>query len=588
MATAPITVGLPDSPVWAPQAHSWNMSVPEQIRVSYARATALAKHVDMTIKDIMELSPKFWKFHSDYVITADSAVSVILTIHWNLCMGTIASYPIGHPALESILRELQQFDPVGEFMLTEVGHGLDARNIETTATLNQDGSFDLHTPVSHAAKVMPPTTPYAGMARLAVVFAQLIVEGEQRSVRPFVARINTADGAMVLGIVSRLLPARPGPKPVDHAVTTFHHVRLEPWALLGGLVGSEDPRKDLFRHIQRVTVGTLSLSLTHIPLLRLMAYIAARTHHQLLDTVFANTDSADIRLRARGLWPADLSVLRQTESAGQIWVSLCFQADRIFCGVTLYNEMIERCGWQGLYGHNQMIEMAMCIRGNSVAEGDKLVPCIRLVSELLLNRYELPKPRNPKGLLAQHEASLWKKASRASKKIMVVTGSNRSEAFNQLLLPQCTNLVKAVGHRMAYEAAEASNTVSTEILELFETSCILQDSSWYVEHKKLTMSRMHKRHAEALKALLPKFDMMLEQTRAAPWVTAPILKEADWDDFIEGLPTFSNKGEIPSVILQEPSTPESEVTLRENSLDSQTVANVLSSKIRQSPEVHNF
>lgn len=37
-------------------------------------------------------------------------------------------------------------------MLTEVGHGLDARNLETTATLLPNGDFDLHTPNSNAAK----------------------------------------------------------------------------------------------------------------------------------------------------------------------------------------------------------------------------------------------------------------------------------------------------------------------------------------------------------------------------------------------------------------------------------------------------
>ena len=37
-------------------------------------------------------------------------------------------------------------------MLTELGHGLDARNLETTATLLPDGRFELHTPCPNAAK----------------------------------------------------------------------------------------------------------------------------------------------------------------------------------------------------------------------------------------------------------------------------------------------------------------------------------------------------------------------------------------------------------------------------------------------------
>lgn len=37
-------------------------------------------------------------------------------------------------------------------MLTELDHGLDAKNLETTATLQSDGSFVLHTPRPGAAK----------------------------------------------------------------------------------------------------------------------------------------------------------------------------------------------------------------------------------------------------------------------------------------------------------------------------------------------------------------------------------------------------------------------------------------------------
>jgi acyl-CoA oxidase len=39
-----------------------------------------------------------------------------------------------------------------QFLLTEVGHGLDARNLETTVTLLPNGDLDLHTPNQNAAK----------------------------------------------------------------------------------------------------------------------------------------------------------------------------------------------------------------------------------------------------------------------------------------------------------------------------------------------------------------------------------------------------------------------------------------------------
>ena len=40
--------------------------------------------------------------------------------------------------------------------MTELGHGLDAINLETTATLQEDGNFDLFTPNDKAAKYVHP------------------------------------------------------------------------------------------------------------------------------------------------------------------------------------------------------------------------------------------------------------------------------------------------------------------------------------------------------------------------------------------------------------------------------------------------
>ena len=43
----------------------------------------------------------------------------------------------------------------GTYFLSELHHGLDVINLETTATLKPDGSFDLHTPHKGAAKSVP-------------------------------------------------------------------------------------------------------------------------------------------------------------------------------------------------------------------------------------------------------------------------------------------------------------------------------------------------------------------------------------------------------------------------------------------------
>lgn len=181
----------------------------------------------------------------------------------------------GRPDLLPVLKQLERFDVCGEFMLSEVGHGLDARNIETSATLQTDGSFDLHTPTASAAKTMPPSTLHAGIPRIAVVFARVVVDGQQWGIRPFLVRINESDG-MASNVTSCLLPSRPGSKVLDHAITAFNHVRVEVSALLVPVGQQQDTRRDFFQQIGRVAVRELFLFMTNIVSLRLSAYITAR------------------------------------------------------------------------------------------------------------------------------------------------------------------------------------------------------------------------------------------------------------------------------------------------------------------------
>ena len=188
----------------------------------------------MTIDDVLHLRPRFWNFHRDLIGSRDSAAYTILTIHWNLCIGTIARFLESRPDLSKLLADLEAFHIRGEFMLTELDHGLDARCIETMATLLPDGTFDLHTPHPGASKAMQSSTPQLETTRVAVVFARLVVDEEDYGVKPFIVYLNEFN-QMCPGILSQQLPRRPGARPMDNATTSFNHVRLGPGALLGKL-----------------------------------------------------------------------------------------------------------------------------------------------------------------------------------------------------------------------------------------------------------------------------------------------------------------------------------------------------------------
>lgn len=310
-------------------------------------------------------------------------------------MGTIAPHMEQQPHLQALMHDLESFRVCGQFMLTEVGHGLDARNIETTATLSDDGtSFDFHSPSPLAAKSMPPVTPLGGIPKMAVVFAQLVVRGEVQGVRAFTVQIT--DGTrMCTGISSMMLPQRPGGGPLDHAITSFDHVLLGRECLLGPLESTiEEKRKAFMQQIQRVSVGTLSLSLCNIPALKASAYLAYTFSQQrmvnnpalksLVPIISFPTQYGPIIsvvaqaavLEAAGKFAMGLFLFHDTPEPLRLAIGCIFKAIATSSTQHHLTELTDRCGWRGLYAFNRISQMQLVTKGNSIAEGDVMVLCI--------------------------------------------------------------------------------------------------------------------------------------------------------------------------------------------------------------------
>ncbi|KAJ8124039.1 hypothetical protein ONZ43_g151 [Nemania bipapillata] len=515
-------------PIWHQRREIEATSVEARIRLAYERARSLINAVGMTTEDIRSLKPKFWDFHR-HAFILDSGAWTILTIHWNLCIGTISSFLPERSDLLPLLQALEQFDICGEFLLTELGHGLDARNLETTATRQADGSFVLHTPNPRAAKTMPPSSPYSGMARTAVVFARLIVAGEDRGPRPFVVPLNDTSGA----------------KAIDHALTSFCHVPLPGNALLGHLHGSpQEERKYFMRAIHRVTVGTLCLSTSNATVLRVSGCIAvpilsfstqygpiARTlaHAVVFDkyaieamqSFIANVGKPDMENVIASIFKA--TVLDYTQKA--------------------MSELVDRCGWQGLYAHNQISEVWLAEKGNNIAEGDFVVLCIRLASEIFLGRYAPPKPRDPQCLLARHESGVWNEARQI---LASLHGGHRGKEFNARLLPLSLPLVRATGQRMAYEAAKDFMVqqddyglgIAPQVLALYESTCMMEDQSWYVENGIMSRRALLNRDVDAMNSMLPLLEGMINDPAVDELISAPMVDQDRLAAFFSSLPSF--------------------------------------------------
>lgn len=62
------------------------------------------------MEDVLFLSPKFWDLHTDPIASIDGAAASLLTLQYNLCAGTLATYLPEQPGLAPLLQRVLNFD----------------------------------------------------------------------------------------------------------------------------------------------------------------------------------------------------------------------------------------------------------------------------------------------------------------------------------------------------------------------------------------------------------------------------------------------------------------------------------------------
>jgi acyl-CoA oxidase len=157
----------------------------------------------------------------------------------------------------------------GCFAMTESGHGSNVQAVETTASYDGDASeWVVHTPTESARK------DYIGNAardgRMAVVFAQLEVGGEEHGVHALLVPIRDEDGNVLDGVTIEDDGDKLGLQGVDNGRIWFDHVRvprenlLDRYAKVGedGLYDSPIENKDrrFFTTIGTLIQGRVSVS----------------------------------------------------------------------------------------------------------------------------------------------------------------------------------------------------------------------------------------------------------------------------------------------------------------------------------------
>ncbi|KAJ7929607.1 acyl-CoA dehydrogenase NM domain-like protein [Mycena leptocephala] len=492
--------------------HSEGLLLNERIALTYERAKAIGAAYGLTAMDLLTLSPKFWQLHTDPIWSVDGAAGTLVTLQYNCCAGTLAMFARTQPELRPILQQVLDFDISGQYCLTELGHGLDVINLETTATLLSSGEFEINTPHEGAANT-------GRTAMFAVVFARAFINEEDRGVKPFLIKLNDGKN-MSPGIMCKLLPQRGGSRPVNHSLTSFHNVRIPYSALLGTAAKPTDLRTAFFANIARVAVGTIAIGSLGLPALQVSAFIAAKYSNRRIIV-----DAEGTRKPIMAFQTQKIPILT---ALAQSFVMKAFhdKAVSIFCQTGLDHACAtgnltlgDRCGAQGLFEVNQLTAMHADMRGTAIAEGD------------LLGISILPT----QSLLAQHERGLLSEL----RSVFAEIKDHRSPEYNQRILPELMPLIQAMGHRIAFEAASAAQ-VEPCLLDLYVASCVKLDPAWYVEKLGLTRRAQQAMEQHAIAAVYPRLEDFLDRMHVEPYITAPLVSDERWKAYLGTLKTYGS------------------------------------------------
>lgn len=113
----------------------------------------------------------------------------------------------------------------GAFAMTELGHGSNVRDLGTTATFDPDAQeWIIHTPDELSRKEWIGNA--ACHARMATVFAQLIVNGERHGVHALVVPVRDAHGDTMPGVSVQDCGHKLGLNGVDNGRLWFDQVRV--------------------------------------------------------------------------------------------------------------------------------------------------------------------------------------------------------------------------------------------------------------------------------------------------------------------------------------------------------------------------
>lgn len=190
-----------------------------------------------------------------FAATVNPALFSAAQSHYGVSLSSIKMLGRPSAALDKVIADIDRLDTAATILITEIGVACSHVSVETRATYDpQRDEFVITTPHAGARKFMG-NIALDGVAKTAIVYAQLWSGGQPRGLFPFVVPIRDRDRVFD-GIHIKALPG-PTPLDLDYSVLSLDEVRvprthwLQDSANLDREGNFEDPLKDSDQRLVR-------------------------------------------------------------------------------------------------------------------------------------------------------------------------------------------------------------------------------------------------------------------------------------------------------------------------------------------------
>jgi acyl-CoA oxidase len=395
------------------------LSSRDRAALSYARL----RLVNDTLEDPLALAADAARLASlhEWMSVVDGGLATVAGIHYNLFLGSLLDH---HDDPRRDLGPVTAMRSTGVFLCTEVGHGNDAPNLETTALFDPaTGGFILHTPSAAAQKYMPNTSAIGG-PKTAVVAARLLVRDTDHGAFLFLVPLSDTDGPLPARHPGHRTartdrqPRRPLPDVLQPGPTAARRTTGRRPGATGSRRDADQhpgrppqalPRLYRPRHPGKLSMSACGLGATRASLAIAVRYAhhrhvggakagemlpvaAHRSHHapliEALATAYAMTFWHRETVRAWQEHTQDNRERVEREIAvAKGWIT--WRAREITI------EARERCGARGLFPHNGIASFPHNLDGAITAEGDNLAIWVKAAAEMLFDQTTAPDTTIP-------------------------------------------------------------------------------------------------------------------------------------------------------------------------------------------------